>query len=113
MFQDLIVWQKAYELGLNIYKLTRQFPKEELYGLTSQLRRSAASIAANIAEGSSRQSKKEFKQFVSISRGSLSETETWLMFSRDLNYISEAEYQQISKQINITGHLLYNLYKSL
>jgi len=113
MFQDLIVWQKAYQLGLEIYKLTSNYPKEEQFGITSQLRRAATSIAVNIAEGNSRQSPKEFKQFISIAKGSLSEVETWLMFSRDLGYISNDKFLEILKMINIVGSLLQSLYKSL
>jgi four helix bundle protein len=113
MYQDLNAWQKAYQLGLSVYKLTSKFPKEELYGMTSQLRRSAVSISANIAEGSSRQSQKEFKQFISMARGSLAEVETWLLFSKDLNYITETEFQDISKLASTVGNLLFGLYKSL
>jgi four helix bundle protein len=72
-FKDLMVWQKAHVLTLAIYKLTLRFPKEEMYGLTSQLRRAAASIAANIAEGCGRRSDREFKRFLQIARGSASE----------------------------------------
>lgn len=113
MYQDLIVWQKAYDFGLQIYKLTRNFPKSEQFGMISQLRRSSTSIAVNIAEGSSRQSQKEFRQFVSIARGSLSEVETWILFSRDLKYISEEEFNELTKQLKIIGSLLHKLYKSL
>lgn len=113
MYRRLKVWEKAYSLGLSIYKITKTFPKEELYGITSQIRRSATSIAANIAEGNTRDSKKEFKQFISIARGSASETETWLMYSRDFKYITEAEYKQLSAQIDEIKALLFGLHKSI
>ena len=83
-FRKLNLWQKTYLFVLNIYKQTQEFPSFELYGLTSQIRRGAVSILANIAEGSERQYKKEFVQFLSIARGSLAEVETYLMLSKDL-----------------------------
>jgi four helix bundle protein len=113
VYKDLFVWQKAYSLGLIIYKMTKSFPKEEQFGITGQLRRSATSIDVNIAEGSSRQSQKEFKQFVSIAKGSLSEVENWILYSKDLDYISDKEFQELSKEINIIGSLLLKLYNSI
>lgn len=74
-YKKLLVWEKANELACKIYQETKQFPKEELYGITSQLRRAAVSIPTNIVEGSGRQNRKEFKQFVNIALGSLAETE--------------------------------------
>jgi four helix bundle protein len=113
MYRKLNAWQKAYALGISIYKQTRGFPKEELYGITSQMRRAATSIAANIAEGNSRESLKEFKQFLSIARGSASELETWLMFSKDLNYLEESAYQDLAHQLDVVKGLLFGLMKSL
>ena len=75
-YEDLIVWQKALDLAEEIYRATRQFPKDELYGLTSQMRRAAVSIASNIAEGHERNSRGEFLQFIGHARGSLAELET-------------------------------------
>lgn len=92
-FKSLVVWQKAYQFTLDIYKLTSKFPKEELYGLTSQLRRAAYSIPLNIAEGYTRSGNKEFLQFLTISRGSSAEIETLLLLARDLHFISVEEYQ--------------------
>jgi four helix bundle protein len=112
MYRKLDVWKKAYSLGLEIYKQTNYFPKEELFGITSQIRRSATSIAVNIAEGNSRNSSKEFKQFLSIARGSAAEVETWLMFSRDLNYISQNEFIHLSKRLDEIKALLFALYKA-
>jgi four helix bundle protein len=85
-FQDLVVWQKAHELVLDVYRLTRSFPKEETYGLTSQLRRSAVSIAANIAEGFKKKGRNDKLRFLNIAQGSLEETRYYLILSRDLHY---------------------------
>lgn len=112
-FKRLTVWQKAYELTLMVYKYSQKFPSSELYGLTSQLRRSVVSVAANIAEGSERQHKKEFLQFLSIARGSLAEVETYLMLDRDLDYIGKKEFADADEQRKEVGRLLRGLYKSL
>ena len=112
MYTDLKAWQEAYKLGLSVYKITQNYPKEENFGITAQLRRAATSIAANLAEGNTRQSSKEFKHFISISRGSLAEVETWLMFSKDLEYISNDQYAELKSQAEIVGKLLFGLHKS-
>ena len=90
-FKDLKVWSKAHELTLALYKRTRLFPKDELYGLTSQLRRAAASIGANIAEGCGRRSDGEMKRFIQIARGSASELEYHLLLARDLELLTVIE----------------------
>ena len=90
--KNLIVWQKAMELVLLVYKLTKLFPKEELFGLTSQTRRAVVSIAANIAEGARRGSNKEFRHFLLNSLGSGAELETHLEIANKLNYIENKEY---------------------
>jgi four helix bundle protein len=113
MYRTLTVWKKSYALGLAVYRATRQFPKEELYGITSQMRRAATSIAVNIAEGNARNSTKEYKQFISIARGSASELETWLMFSKDLNILDELNYQELQSQIDEIKKMLFALHKSL
>lgn len=112
-FKNLIVWQKAYEFVLSVYKYTQKFPASELYGLTSQLRRAVVSLSANIAEGRERQHKKEFLQFLSIARGSLGEDETYLMLARDLNYFNEAVFSGLDEQRKEIGRLLRGLVKSL
>jgi four helix bundle protein len=112
-FKKLMVWQKAYLFVLNIYKQTQNFPSSELYGLTSQIRRTVVSILANIAEGSERQYKKEFLQFLSIARGSLAEVETYLMLAKDLGYIREEKFIELDEQRKEIGRLLRGLYKSL
>ncbi|MFH1733773.1 MAG: four helix bundle protein [bacterium] len=100
MYRNLEAWKKAYALGLKIYKLTSNFPREEMFGLISQMRRSATSIAANIAEGNARKSPKEFSRFISIARGSAAELETWIMFSKDLDYIPNDDYENLSTDLD-------------
>ena len=112
-FKKLTVWQKAYKFVLNIYKQTEKFPPSELYGLSSQIRRASVSILANIAEGSERQHKKEFVQFLSIARGSLAEVETYLMLAKDLGYFKEEDFTELEEQRKEIGKLLRGLYKSL
>src|SRR5688572_30544052 len=85
-FRDLIVWQKAHQLVLDVYKETKSFPKEELYGLTSQVRRASVSVAANIAEGFKKKGSADKMRFMNIAQGSLSETEYYLMLAADLSY---------------------------
>ena len=89
-FKELKVWSKAHELTVAIYRLTRTFPRDEIYGLTSQERRSTASIGANIAEGCGRHSDGELARFLQIARGSASETEYHLLLAKDLRFLSEA-----------------------
>ena len=106
-FEDLAVWKDARKFTNKIYNLTNKFPKEELYGLTSQIRRATVSIMANIAEGFDRRSDKELTNFLSIARASSSEVQNDLYVAIDLEYISQAEFNQlyqeakkIAKQIN-------------
>lgn len=106
-FMDLFAWQKGHRLVLYIYKLTLKFPKYEQFGLSDQIRRAGVSITSNIAEGFSRQSIKEKKQFYSISLGSLTEVQNQLIIARDLKYINPDEFDisfsdtiEISKLIN-------------
>ncbi|MBC8278932.1 MAG: four helix bundle protein [FCB group bacterium] len=113
MYKRLDAWKKAYSLGLEIYKCSRSFPKEELYGITSQMRRAATSIAANIAEGNTRRSRKEYQQFISVARGSAAELETWLMFARDLDYIDKITFDVLYSNLDDVKALLYRLLKSL
>jgi four helix bundle protein len=98
-FKDLKVWSKAHELTLMIYQKTRVFPKEEIYGLTSQMRRSASSIGANIAEGCGRRSDPEMKRFVQIARGSASELEYHLFLAKDLRFLSADEFSDLEAKI--------------
>src|SRR3989338_9062252 len=98
-FKDLKIWDKGINLVIDIYKLTSKFPSEEKYGLISQIRRSAVSIPSNIAEGHSRKTSKDFKQFIAIAKGSLSELETQLIISFKLNFISKEEFEMINEKI--------------
>jgi four helix bundle protein len=88
-FTDLVVWQKSIALGKMVYQLTRAFPRDERFGLTSQIRRAAVSVSSNIAEGHARQGK-EFAYFLSIARGSLAETESQLLFAVEIGYLETA-----------------------
>jgi len=106
-YRDLIAWQKAIQLVTDIYKVTRQFPKEEIYGLTSQIRRAAVSIPSNIAEGQARLSKLEFKNFLSHARSSLVETQ--LLIARNLGYLSEPAADQLLKQTTEVARILNGL----
>ncbi|MBU9888670.1 MAG: four helix bundle protein [Candidatus Omnitrophica bacterium] len=112
-FKKLLVWQKAYQLALNIYRELKAFPKEEQFGLISQMRRAILSVPANIAEGYERGSRKDYIHFLRIAKGSLSETETYLMFSRDLGYVTGSCYAELEKQRSETGRLLNGLIRSL
>ncbi len=96
--KDLDVWKTSMDLAFDLYSVTKNFPKEEMYGLTSQIRRSAVSVASNIAEGAARGSKKEFIQFLYISLGSLAEIETQLLLAERLQYFnSDAVFSKIDK----------------
>jgi four helix bundle protein len=89
-FRDLLVWQRSMELAVAVYTLTRGFPKEELHGMTSQMRRASISIASNIAEGKGRNSQGEFRQFLGVARGSAFELQTQLLLARRLEFCSES-----------------------
>jgi four helix bundle protein len=108
--EDLIVWQMSIEFVTNIYKSTKQFPQEELYGLTSQIRRAAVSIPSNISEGAARNSTKEYIQFLYIALGSTAEVETQLIISENLKYLNDNTLREDAK--NIKGKLI-NLIASL
>ncbi len=112
-YKKLLVWSKSDELAHQIYQVTKKFPNEEIYGLTSQIRRSALSIPTNIVEGCGRQGKKEIKQFINIALGSLFETEYLLEFSFKLKYISESDFLKIEALRTEVGKLLWGFYQSL
>ncbi len=109
-FEDLIAWQKAHALVLAIYKLTSNFPKEELFGLTSQIRRSAASAPANIAEGFSRISNTEKIRFYNISESTIEETRYHLILANDLNYANTTDLQELASE---TKKIIGGLIKSI
>jgi len=106
-FTDLNAWKFAHELVILIYKLTQNFPKQEIFGLISQMRRSASSVSSNIAEGFSRNTSKDKTQFYSIAQGSLTELQDQLLISRDIGYISEKKFDDLSEK-TITVHKLTN-----
>ncbi|MDR0495146.1 MAG: four helix bundle protein [Treponema sp.] len=112
-FRDLTVWQEAMNLVEMVYLQTRTFPKEEIYGLTSQIRRAAVSVPANIAEGNGRKSRKEYLHFLAIARGSIAELETHLLIAERLNMLTKEVSDQLQKQLQSVGRLLLALRKSL
>ena len=112
-FKKLKVWEKAHKLVLHIYKITQDFPKDERYGLTSQMRRASVSIPANIAEGCGKRSDADFARFVQIAFGSASELEYHLLLSCDLGYIQTANYEILSSQVAEIKRMLSGLLKTL
>jgi four helix bundle protein len=112
-FKKLVVWQKAHLLTLAIYKVTATFPKDELHGLTSQIRRSCASIPANIAEGCGRDGKIELKRFLQIALGSATELEYHLLLALDLKFLNPADYKQLDDQVSEIRKMLIGLTKKL
>jgi four helix bundle protein len=112
-YRDLKAWQKAIELVVHIYDLTAAFPKHELYGLTSQMRRAAVSIVSNIAEGKGRSSDRDFVLFLTHSRGSVLELETQLIVSARLNLITGRQLQDAEKRTQEVGRILNGLIQSL
>jgi len=111
--KDLDVWKRSIEFVKVIYMLTSSFPKEEMYGLTNQIRRAAVSISANIAEGAGRNHKAEFKQFLYISLGSQSELETEIIIAKELGYIDNNIFEQIENDLIIIGKMLLGLIRSI
>ena len=112
-YQELIVWQKAMDLVELVYKSSRGFPREEVYGLTSQIRRAAVSIASNIAEGQGRRTTPDFLRHLSIAYGSLLETETQLLIAQRLKYLAKPSLDDVMKQTAEVGRLLNGLMASL
>jgi len=105
-FEDLVAWQKAHEFTLAVYRLTKKYPKDEIYGLTSQFRRAAVSISANIAEGYKKIGKADKLRFMNIAQGSLEECRYFLILSKDIEYISEEEKDTLIEILNKTSFLL-------
>lgn len=112
-FKNIQVWQKSHDITLEIYQLTKEFPNEEKFGLTSQMRRSAASIPTNIAEGSGRGSDADFARFLQYSMGSASELEYQLILAKDLGYLPLEKYIQINPQITEIKRMLTGFLKRL
>lgn len=107
------VWKNSMELAAEIYKVTKNFPKEELYGLTSQLRRAAVSVPSNLAEGAARTGPREFLQFINIAQGSLSEIDTQIELSNMLNFIDNKTFNDIQKRLIRISKQLYGLKRSI
>ncbi len=112
-YRDLIVWQKGMELAAECYRLTKGFPREELYGMTSQIRRAATSVPANIAEGHGREHRSEFIRFLQIAQGSLKELETHLILAARVLLTTEAEIQSFLEACDQLGRQLHSLIRAL
>ena len=112
-FKDLIVWQKSHEMTLKIYKITLTFPIEEKFGIVSQMRRAAYSVSANIVEGHSRNSKKEFLHFLNIAKGSLEELKYFIILSKDLGYLKKEIATELEEKTDEISKILYSFTKSL
>lgn len=112
-YRKLRVWQAADRLAHEVYRITKEFPRDEQYGLISQLRRAALSVPTNLVEGQARKGKKEFKQFVGMALGSLAEVEYLLEFSRDEGYLSAERYEMVESIRQEVGRLLWRFYESL
>jgi four helix bundle protein len=112
-YRDLQTWKKAHLLTLDLYRMSRRFPREEMYGLTSQLRRAASSIGANLAEGCGRRTNNEMARFVRIALGSASELDYHLLLSRDLELLEESDYQRSAKTLVEVRKMLTSLLSSI
>ena len=112
-YKDLKIWQKSVDLAVKIYEVTKRFPKEEIYGLTSQIRRSAVSIPSNIAEGSGRNSKQEFLNFLGISHGSSYELDTQLIIASRVDFLDLQSFESIQKDLLEIQKMNYGLKSSL
>jgi four helix bundle protein len=112
-FRELIAWQRSMELVTEIYRVTETFPRNEIYGLTAQLRRAAVSIASNIAEGQARHSHREFMHFLSTSRGSSAEVQTQLLIAKNLSYIDTDKTENLVEHTSNVCRLINALYSSI
>lgn len=108
-FTDLVVWQRAHQWVLDIYRATTQFPSDERFGLTAQLRKSSSSVPSNIAEGAKRRSNRAYAHFLNIAESSLSEAEYQLMLARDLPYLSQAEASSLLDRASEIARMLHGL----
>ncbi len=111
--EKLDVWKKSIDLVVSVYRLTENFPSEEKFGLTSQIRRAAVSIPANIAEGAARESDKDFGRFLSIAQGSTSEVETELLIANRLGFLSTEDYDEVMASLDSVGRMITGLSKHL
>ena len=108
-FKELMVWRRSHQLAIDIYRATQEFPREEVFGQVSQIRRAAASIPTNIAEGCGRKSNAEFANFLNIASGSASEVEYELLLAKELGFITDSQYFQMSKEIRAIRSMLSTL----
>jgi len=108
-FRDLKVWEKSHELTLEVYKLSKELPASEIYGLTNQVRRASSSIAANIAEGCGRNSDADFARFLHIAMGSASELEYHLLLAKDLGMLSQSSYANVEEKVTEVKRMLSSL----
>jgi len=107
-YRELEVWQRSVDLACECYRVTRVFPKEELFGLTSQIRRAAVSVPANIAEGCGRNGDAELARFLTIARGSASELDYYLLLAHDLGYLKSSRYEQLAEEVHGISRMLTN-----
>jgi four helix bundle protein len=112
-FRNLKVWEKAHALTLDVYRASKSFPREEMYGLTSQIRRASVSIGSNIAEGSCRKGDAEFARFLQMAAGSASEVEYQLLLARDLEFLKPVDYQRVSGEVVEVKRMLAALLQKL
>jgi four helix bundle protein len=112
-FHNLVVWQKAHAAALSVYRLTKKFPDDERFGLTSQIRRSAVSMAANLAEGCGRGSDQDFARFVQMAMGSAAEVEYHLLLAKDLGYIGAEEHVSATSSVQEIKRMLASLLKTI
>ncbi len=112
-YRDLIAWQRAYDLGLHLYKMSHEPPRFELFGLTSQLRRASSSASLNIAEGYGRGGRADYCRFLKNARASLYETDNILLFCRDLGYVQPPRYDEAKRRLNETERVLAGLIRAL
>ena len=112
-YKNIVAWQRTHKLTLAVYKLTKRFPDDERFGLTRQVRRAAYGAPANIAEGSGRDTTKDYLRFLYIALVSLKETEYFLLLAHDLGYLSDSDYEPITNQVNMAFGVLQGLIKSV
>ncbi len=112
-YRDLVAWQRSHALTLAIYKQTQRFPAEERFGLTNQVRRASYSVPANIAEGSGRETNKDYLRFLVIALSSLKETEYFLLLARDVGYLAEDQYNELTETVNGTFGALQGLIRAV
>lgn len=112
-FRELAIWVRSHSFALKIYSLTRRFPREEIFGLISQMRRSASSIPTNIAEGSGRNSNPDFKRFLGMASGSSSELEYQLILSKDLKYFTEEVFKELEKELITIRKMIHAFIKNI